>query len=228
VAARARRWALAVVAITACVTPPAAGAPARDGARAGDGATALEQAVLGELNRVRRDPSAYAAVLEEMLPHFDGELLRRPGAGVTIRTREGAAAVREAVRALRATPPLSPLRYSMGLSRGARDHVRDQGARGQTGHSGSDASSASERVDRYGRWNGTLTENIAYGPPTAREVIVGLIVDDGVPDRGHRKNLLDPAVRVAGVACGEHSRYRVMCVIVHAAEYAEGREAQSR
>jgi uncharacterized protein YkwD len=51
--------------------------------------------------------------------------------------------------------------------------------------------------------------------------VQGLLIDDGVADRGHRRNLLDPAVRVAGIACGRHAAYGTMCVIDLAGGYAE-------
>jgi uncharacterized protein YkwD len=80
-------------------------------------------------------------------------------------------------------------------------------------------------VERYGHWDVALSENIAYGPATARDVVAGLIVDDGVADRGHRRNAFDPTVHVAGVACGPHPRYRTMCVIVHAGVFEEARSS---
>ena len=184
--------------------------------------SALERGVLDELNRARTDPQGFAAELEARLPHFRGNIYRRPGAEVGVRTVEGPAAVREAVRVLRATRPLAPLRLSRGMSAGAADHVRDQGPRGGMGHTGSDRSVPASRVNRYGRWFGVISENIQYGrAANAREVIADLFIDDGVADRGHRKNALDPDVRVAGVSCGPHATYGQMCVIVHAADYAE-------
>jgi uncharacterized protein YkwD len=184
--------------------------------------TALERGVLEELNRARTDPEGFAAELEARLPHFRGNISRRPGAEVGVRTVEGTAAVREAVRVLRATRPLAPLRLSRGMSAGAADHVRDQGPRGGMGHAGSDRSAPASRINRYGRWFGVISENIQYGrAANAREVIADLFIDDGVADRGHRKNALDPDVRVAGVSCGPHATYGQMCVIVHAADYAE-------
>jgi hypothetical protein len=53
-------------------------------------------------------------------------------------------------------------------------------------------------------------------------VVVSLLVDDGVHGRGHRHNLLDPAIRFAGAACGPHQRYRTMCVMDHAGSFAAG------
>ena len=189
--------------------------------------TRLELEVLAELNRARTDPAGYARHLESMLGWFQGRNLRPPGSNVFIQTREGPDAVREGIRALRSMRSVPAVTISRGLSAGARDHVRDQGASGATGHDGRDGSRAAARVNRYGAWQRGLSENIAYGPPTAREVVVGLIVDDGVPDRGHRTNMFDPMVRVVGISCGRHPRFSVMCVIVHAHDYEEGKSQGS-
>lgn len=190
---------------------PAAPVPGGTGPVAAPGA--IERAVLAELNAVRTDPAAYATKLQMLLlPHFDGKVLRRPGR-TAIRTHEGAAAVREAVTALRAIPPGPAVRLSPAMSNGARDHVEDQGPRGAFGHTGSDGSTFAVRVNRYGRWTGRINESLSYGPASGSDVVQSLIVDDGVRDRGHRRNLLDPEVRVAGLACGPHATYRIMCVI---------------
>lgn len=182
---------------------------------------ALERAVLSELNAARTNPAAYAQRLEALLPHYEGLVYRPPGANVGIRTREGTAAVREASAALRATPARPAVDRSPGMSEGARDLVEDHGPRGRLGHTGSDGSSMGDRVNRYGQWLERITESIAYGPAAGAAVIQGLLIDDGVPDRGHRRNLLDPAVRVAGIACGRHATYGTMCVIDLAGGYAE-------
>jgi hypothetical protein len=54
---------------------------------------------------------------------------------------------------------------------------------------------------------------ISFGPEQPPAVVIDLVVDDGVPDRGHRKILLDDRLRFAGAACGPHTIYRTMCVI---------------
>jgi uncharacterized protein YkwD len=64
-------------------------------------------------------------------------------------------------------------------------------------------------------------ENVEYGGETGREVVINMMVDDGVPGRGHRKNLFDADFGVAGVACGTHSVYRRMCAVNFAGEYFE-------
>jgi uncharacterized protein YkwD len=182
--------------------------------------TELARDLIDETNAARRDPAAYSRYLEEMIPQFEGKLLRRPGR-VVLRTEEGARAVKEAVRALRHTRPMGALRLSKGLTAAARDHVRDQGPTGLMEHRGSDGSTPDRRVSRYGRWQVSVSENIAYGSNPAREVVLQLIVDDGVPNRGHRKNLLDPTLGVTGAACGPHARYQQICVVDYAGKFIE-------
>jgi uncharacterized protein YkwD len=52
-------------------------------------------------------------------------------------------------------------------------------------------------------------------------VVIQLLVDDGVPDRGHRDNILVPDWGAAGVACGPHLRYQQVCVMDYAVKYVE-------
>jgi uncharacterized protein YkwD len=228
---RARAIALfALATAQGCTTVPigAASAPSPATARpVAPCCTALERGVVAELNRARTDPARFAAELEGRLQHFRGYIYRRPGSEIGTRTVEGQSAVREAVRALRGTNPVPPLRLSPGMSAGAADHVRDHGPIGATGHTGRDRSTPASRISRYGRWFGLVSENIQYGRGTnAHDVAAELLIDDGVADRGHRRNALDPNIRVAGVACGPHATYGQMCVIVHARDYAERAASQ--
>src|SRR5215831_2097164 len=180
----------------------------------------LEAEIVQEMNLARRDPTVYAGFLEQMKPYYAGTLFKPPNVTPII-TEEGLSAVIEAIRFLRSTPSAPPLNLSRGMSLGARQHVKDQGPRGGTGHQGSDGSRVANRVNRYGTWQRTVGENISYGDETAREVIVSLIIDDGVAGRGHRKNIFDPEYHFAGVACGEHAKYGIFCVIDYAGHYVE-------
>jgi uncharacterized protein YkwD len=186
-------------------------------------ASEVEQEVARELNAVRRDPAGYAAVLREYRSRFKGKLVERPGR-VSIMTNEGTRAVDEAIRALENQAPLGALALSRGMSLACADHALDQGRSGATGHSGSDGSDPFRRMNRYGAWQRSAGENIAYGADTAREIVVQLIVDDGVPSRGHRTNILSKDFAVVGVAVRPHPVYGFSCVMDFAGAYAESRK----
>ena len=200
------------------VTRPSAEEPTKDASR--EGADAIENAIVEEHNRARQDPNGYAVHLEALRSQFDGKLLRFPGEP-SILTAEGVAAVDEAIDYLRGADPLPALISSEGMSRAAEDHVRDQGPKGATGHDGSDGSKPWDRVGRYGTWGVVVGENLSYGPDRARRVVMGLIIDDDVPDRGHRKNIFSDEFRFIGVACGPHRTFRTMCAIDYAADFTE-------
>lgn len=200
--------------------PPASAAPL-DTAREATYLSELERAVLREMNKARTSPSAYAnAQIAPQLKYFKGNMLRLPGQ-VPLITQEGPTAVRECLQTLKSAAPLGPLAPSRGLSRAARDQARDQGATGELGHTGRDGSSMSERIERYGKWDVTIGENISYGPKQGDAVVVSLLVDDGVASRGHRENIMSSQYKVVGVACGPHPRYRTVCVMDFAGGYQE-------
>ena len=182
--------------------------------------SSLENAVVHELNMARTAPKGYSSFLEQYKKYYDKKLLKLPGQ-TPILTNEGVGAVVEAIRFLRSVKPLPPLNPSKGMSSGARDHVTDQGSSGSTQHKGSDGSQPWDRVNRYGTWEKSIGENIAYGSDKARSIVMFLIIDDGVSSRGHRKNIFNPDFRVTGVACGHHATYRTVCVITFVGGYKE-------
>ena len=190
-------------------------------ARTGVNYVALERGVIDELNRARTDPSGYATEIERDLQYYQGDLFRRPGDESFLQTHEGAVAAREAIRVLRQTKPLPALRVSPGIALATRDHVNDQAPRGLMNHKGTDGSMAWDRVSRYGEWKSKISENMTFGAATAHDVVSELLIDDGITDRGHRKNILDAQVKLVGASCGPHKSFRVMCDIVHAGGFVE-------
>ena len=187
----------------------------------------VEQEILEEMNLARQYPAAYARHLENLRNYYEDDLLKAPGK-TPVRTLEGTKAVDEAIRFLKTTKPVRKLRASEGLSQAARDHVNDQGRSGKTGHIGQDGSKPYERMERYGSWEGLSGENIAYGDETARMIVMQLIIDDGVPTRGHRENIFNPEFQYTGVAVGPHPVYRTMCVINYAGIFVEKSEKREQ
>jgi hypothetical protein len=203
-----------IVVLAQIIPPPAPPPPA--------------QSVLDALNRFRADPAGYAAVLRERRKYFDGNLLKLPGEPDLL-TSEGVIPLDEAVEQLRSLhTALTAVVLSDGLSHAAADHVIDTGGIGIMSHTGTDGTNFTKRIARYGTWTGGASEVIDYGARDAMEVILNLLIDDGVANRGHRKSVLDPRWHYVGIACGPHSVLRTMCVIDFAAGYQNGKQAPGK
>ena len=65
-------------------------------------------------------------------------------------------------------------------------------------------------MERYCKTLISNGENISYGADTALDTLVQLIIDDGVPSRGHRHAIFNPAWRHHGCFTGPHSKIRTM------------------
>jgi uncharacterized protein YkwD len=180
-------------------------------------ATAFDRAVVQEMSDVRVRPKDYAKYLRQLRDCFEGTLWKRPGR-IPLRTEEGLAAYDEAIAFLESVSPVGPLRFNDGLARAARLHAQDIGPRGTLEHVGSDGSRLSQRLNRLGTWHGLIAENIGTLEQDPRQVVIQLIVDDGVPERGHRHNLFNPDLHQAGVGSAPHRDYKVVTVI----DYADG------
>ncbi len=179
----------------------------------------LENTVVAEINLARSDPKAYSVFLEELLPYYHGKNFKHPEEEMTLITREGKAAVEEAIAFLRSAEPLPLLTPSRGMSQATKDHLNDMGKNGSTG---SDDSQPWDRVNRHGTWGGTIAESISFGRSDARDILIRLIIDDGYADRGNRNNIFDKEFQVTGVACGDDEKYTFVCVIDYAGTYTEG------
>ena len=181
----------------------------------------LEKDLVYEINLFRSNPAAYAEkYIKPLTKSFKGKMMYYPNE-LPLKTEEGVKAVNECVASLKTAKPVQLVFPSQGLSKAARDHVKDQSRTGRIGHTGSDNSNFEKRIDRYGTWGVSIGENIAYGCSSARQVIIYLLIDDGVKDRGHRKNLLKGEFKMIGVASGKHPEYDYMHVMDFAGAFTD-------
>lgn len=181
----------------------------------------IEKEIIYEINLFRSNPARYAEkYIAPLANRYDGRLLYFPD-DKPLKTREGVKALNECVRELKRAKPIQIVYPSKGLSKAAGDHVKDQSKTGRTGHQGSDRSDSKTRIERYGTWKTRIAENIAYGGITARQVVIYLLIDDGVSNRGHRTNFLQPDFKTIGVAAGKHPVYGEMYVMDFAGSFIE-------
>lgn len=97
----------------------------------------------------------------------------------------------------------------------------DIGPKGLVQHESSDGTSVKERLKRYGKIVTCYGENLSFHCETAIEVVLQLLVDDGVPNRGHRENLFNDDFRVCGIFSGEHKDFDTMSCIDYTAAFVK-------
>ncbi len=178
-----------------------------------------EKNLILAMNLTRYDPPKYAKLyVYPRLQYFDGTLFRFPGR-TPLRTREGIEAVRELYLEYLETDQQPLLYPSKGLSRASADHARYMKKTGTASHEGMGGMDA--RASRHGQWVKGLSENLHWGATNAHEAIMSLMIDDGVKNRGHRINQMDPSYQKVGVAIEEHPRLRRSYVINFAVDFIE-------
>ena len=161
-----------------------------------------ELELLSEINLARTQPQQYADFIDS---YYKNQT-----------TKEGAAALSELLRILKSSKPLSELQPVSGLRLAAKVLVDAQGATGETGRY---AIAVEERISRYGVATGPVGENVSYGQLMPREQIMRALLDDGIPSRMHRLNVLRAEYRSVGISCGSHKEYDAMCVIILAGDF---------
>lgn len=188
-----------------------------------DSIPSLSHEILAELNHLRTSPGIYAEYLKNRRKYYSGRYYYISDTS-SIYTEEGIIALNEAIDVLEKTDSMKPLKMNECLYLAALYHVDDIGPMGRCTHDSYNGEKASQRIRRYAACVKMIGECIDYGSTDARDIIISLIVDDGVPSRGHRKLLLEPGFEYVGIASGFHLRYKSMTVIDLFAGKVSGRK----
>jgi len=145
------------------------------------------------------------------LARLDGPLFAETVLDEYVRTNEipNTSYLRSLYRDLRKTEGLPLLLPEEDLTSIAQGHANLSGKTGHTGHK-----NFNKRFEPFfGNPYTNVAENCSYGHSRAIDIVVTLLIDDGVKNLGHRVNTLNPEFNSVGVAIREHSRYRFNCVI---------------
>ncbi len=157
-------------------------------------------------NLVRYDPKRFAELyVTEYISYFRGNEFHYPDLDKILITYEGAEPAQRLYRELINTRPMGLLIPSPGLSLAARSHINYLVQNLTRGHDGQGGLIA--RVEHYGRWDVKLGENISYGNFSAHDALLYMLIDDKVPDRSHRRIILTPDFRFAGIAKAKHPAF---------------------
>jgi uncharacterized protein YkwD len=123
------------------------------------------------INKFRKDPQSAIPVVQQYLEHWESDASEK-------------AAANELIRELKKLKTLDTLSYSPELYELAKAH-----------------GGWMKKNDRFAHSKNKQAENLVSGNEDVTFAVIDLLIDDGIPGRGHRKNLLNPAFRK--VACFE-------------------------
>eukprot|EP00928_Gymnodinium_smaydae_P040749 TRINITY_DN27605_c0_g1_i2.p1 TRINITY_DN27605_c0_g1~~TRINITY_DN27605_c0_g1_i2.p1 ORF type:complete len:314 (+),score=47.34 TRINITY_DN27605_c0_g1_i2:81-1022(+) len=176
------------------------------------------------LTWARTRPMEVVDALQERLQQYRGQEYYPPNrGGRCVVTKEGVAVVREAIAYVMSLEPMNGVGdvSVRGLALAGEDHVVDIGNTGAASHASSDGTTSADRARRYGAFQ-YFGECLWYGSEyaDARTMVLDLIVDDGVPSRGHRKGVYNPGYDVVGCFYGPHVTFGRMAAM----EFARGWE----
>jgi len=131
--------------------------------------SARESQMVDEINLVRSDPAGYIKFVKEFLK------TAKPG------KRTGAAA-NELMDELKHLQPLGALRINMDMYRDAKAYGVVMMQNNSIEHS-----------------DLPYNENMSFGIENIREAVIDLLIDEDIPDRGHRRNILKKNISMVAV-----------------------------
>ena len=172
----------------------------------------IEQDVFNCHNECRTNPFIYITKLKEIQQYFNDKIYHHPSEDA-ITTEEGSDVIEEAILYLKSLKPVQELKYREEISKACRDHISDIGPKGLTDHIGSDGSNITDRIEKYCEWDGIVGENLDFGFRQGSNIVMNMIMDDGVKERCQRRNIFSKEYNYIGVGAGPHKKFGI-CIVV--------------
>lgn len=122
------------------------------------------------------------------------------------------------LRLLQKRTSIKTLKPEKDLYSFAFKHAYSTGKAGKVGHRSTRGKSFKKRSKNLTQKYKSVGENIHYGSDDALEIVIDLLIDDGIRDLGHRQNILDPQFKYASVSIQNHKKFKFNCVIDFASE----------
>ena len=146
--------------------------------------TDQEQYMLEQINQARMNPQAAAvSVTSNLTPDVSATVAYY---GVDLNATE---------QAIASAPAKPPLAWNPDLAAAAQAHSQDMATNQFQSHTGSDGSTPDQRMQQAGYTNASSTGENAFAYATSiDEAMQAFLIDWGVSDQGHRRNILQPDV----------------------------------
>lgn len=152
-----------------------------------------EKEVIWILNMMRKNPSLFGSTVVKKYPEQSGRTSLK-------NVRE----YKSLLKALEKQQPLSILAPDSLSWVSAQCHATESGKKGYLGHDRQ--SKNCKAVTHF------MGECCQYGEETPLDIVMSLLIDEGVPSLGHRVIFLSPYDKI-GVSIQPHKSYRINTVI---------------
>ena len=170
-----------------------------------------------ELNKLRQNPKSYIPLIEAQMKTIKkNNVLKKKDSDLQIQTLEGKAAYENAISFLQAQKEVNPLTKEIKLSYAAQDLAKDIGERGVVTHQDRDGHYVSDRIEKYCEWDYCANEVIEVSSKNVTDILISLLVDDGIRDKLNRRALFQNVYNYVGIACEPHTEYDIVTVLVFA------------
>lgn len=165
-----------------------------------------QDAIVHHINDLRRRPDAWHRLVDTMItlweegkpPRMLQHLLGSEGVGLLYEVRS----------LLDTSRPLPSLSIRPCLEKVATRHARDVATHPRSQpHRSSNGATLMQRIQQHCQEVRQFAECIDHLSPQASTVVLRLLFDPDVPDRGHRRTLLDPTLQYVGAGgspCSQH------------------------
>jgi uncharacterized protein YkwD len=178
------------------------------------------KAILEEINSLRDNPQKYIEYLQEYRKFFKGNMVYLPNEPA-VETIEGISAIDECIAFLKTATKMPPYTLSKGLSDAANLQLKDLMSDASIVHIGKDGSNLSQRLAKFGFVGNSFAENISFFAKTPRDIVLNMLIDDGIKTRSHRKNLFSSTFKIIGLGFGIDKNGKVFCVAEFADSFRE-------
>ena len=182
------------------------------------GQTSVESEMITEINEIRKDPKSYIPKVESYIKTQEKFISFLDSPNVTSSTKstemksdknnnlvptgkvtsggsiftKRITAAKELIKVLESTKPLDTLVFDSTVYKVTKSHGEYLTSIGKVGHYDKDGNRPYVRFKNIGN----VSENVAG---TDSKTLLRLMLDVGVPNRGHRTNILDPNVKYVAI-----------------------------
>ena len=154
--------------------------------------------VMKIMNEARTDPQAFLQT--RLIPYLKDKNM------------ESNSYAQSLIADLKSAGKVKPFVSSEVLTKLARGHAQDMGSHGKVGHNSSNGTTFVNRLRKKIK-TGMIAENCDYGNTDPLDIVMSLLIDDGITSLGHRKNILYPQLAYVGIAIEKHKTYGMNCVM---------------